>query len=228
MADRPTSGDADRWQHTSLPAPLPSATVARLVGYLRILSEQPAGAVVSSADLAREAGVNSSLLRRDLSLLGSYGTRGVGYDVTALARQLQEALGVHRTAPVALVGLGHLGRALAGFSGFVGRGLHFAELFDIDPAVIGTEVAGLTVADVAELAPRCRAAGIGIGVVATPASAAQQVVDDLVAAGVTSVLCFAPGAVRVPDGVELRQVDLALELQVLALGGPRRHRVVGG
>ena len=228
MADRPSSGDAGRFGAAMATGTLPSAALARLVGYLRILTDQEPGTVLSSATLARLAGVNSALLRRDLSLLGSYGTRGVGYDAAVLARQIQEALGVHRAAPVALVGLGHLGRALAGFGGFGGRGLHFAALFDNDPAVIGTEVSGLTVADVAEIGPRCRAVGIEIGVVATPAEAAQPVVDALVEAGVTAVLCFAGTPVRVPDGVDLRQVDLSLELQVLAWGRARTSRAVGG
>lgn len=204
---------------------IPEATVARLAVYLRVLS---AGVVlgnrgtVSSQELATAAGVNPAKLRKDLSHLGSHGIRGVGYDVATLTDEIGRTLGAHQVNPVALVGVGHLGSALAGYSGFSGRGFPICALFDVDPAKIGRTVAGLVVTDFAEAGPVCRAASITIGVIATPEAAAQPVADVLVAAGVRSILNFAPGLLDVPGDVELRRVDLALELQMLAFYESRR------
>ena len=184
--------------------------------YLRVLSARPADGVVSSTELAAAAGVKPAGLRKDLSFLGSYGTRGVGYDVGTLTDRIRLTLGAHQAYQVALVGLGHLGQALAGYPGFVDRGFSIAALFDADPAKIGRPVAGHRVRDVAELPVACRREGITIGVIATPESAAQEVADTLVAAGVRSILNFASGVITVPGQVEVRRVDLALELQILA------------
>lgn len=197
---------------------IPEATVARLAGYLRVLTSAAVhGTVISSESLAREAGVNPANLRRDLSYLGTFGVRGVGYDVAELTGEITTALGAHQSHRVALVGLGNLGQALAGHSGFGGgRGFSLAALFDADPQRIGIEAGGLTVQDVRELIPVCAERSISIGVITTPAAAAQQVADALVAAGVRSILNFAPQQLDVPTGVEVRRVDLGLELQMLA------------
>ncbi len=212
-------GDAVVAPSTEVAAPrpkIPEATAARLAVYLRVLSVRPAGAMVSSTELAAAAGVKPAGLRKDLSFLGSYGTRGVGYDVGTLTDRIRLTLGAHQAYQVALVGLGHLGQALAGYPGFVDRGFSIAALFDADPAKIGRPVAGHRVRDVAELLLACRREGITIGVIATPESAAQDVADTLVEAGVRSILNFAPGVITVPPDVEVRRVDLALELQILA------------
>lgn len=206
---------------------IPEATVARLAGYLRVLSgtgDTDADTIVSSEELASLAGVNPAKLRKDLSYLGSHGTRGVGYHVGTLIDALERALGAHEVHPVALVGVGHLGSALAGYPGFSGRGFPIRVLLDSDPGKIGTTVGGLPVTDIADAATACRAERVTIGVIATPEPAAQQVADVLVDAGVRSILHFAPRRLVLPDDVKLRRVDLALELQMLAFHESRRGR----
>lgn len=205
-------------------APVPEATVARLALYLRVLSDLLADGVatVSSDVLAAGAGVGAATLRKDLSHVGSSGVRGVGYDVARLADQVETVLGLTRSHAVALVGVGNLGLALAGYGGFAARGFGVAALFDSDPELVGTTVGGVEVSDVAEIADVCARRGVTIGMVATPAAVAQQVCDDLVAAGVRSILNFAPALLAVPAGVEVRKVDLAVEMQILAFHESRR------
>jgi len=205
---------------------IPEASVARLAGYLRALShcDPSVHSTISSEELALLAGVNPAKLRKDLSYVGSHGTRGVGYDVTTLVEALESTLGAHEVYPVALVGVGHLGSALAGYAGFSGRGFPIRVLLDADPAKIGSTVAGIDVSDMADAAAVCAAAEVTIGVITTPESAAQQVADALVDAGVRSILNFAPGCLDLPDDVEVRRVDLALELQMLAFHESRRGR----
>jgi redox-sensing transcriptional repressor len=203
---------------------LPEATVARLATYLRVLSgfAEQQTQTVSSEELAIATGVNSAMLRKDLSFLGSYGIRGVGYDVATLIEQIARTLGltVHRS--VALIGVGNLGQALSGYAGFGSRGFRIAALLDADPARIGTTIRGMVVRDVAELAEVVASENITIAVVATPASAAQQVCDRLVEVGVTSILNFAPVVLNVPAHVDVRKVDLAAELQILSFHEQRK------
>src|SRR5690348_13184431 len=182
---------------------IPEATIARLPVYLRVLyafAEQDIP-TVSSEELAAAAGVNSAKLRKDLSHLGSYGTRGVGYDVEYLVYQVSRELGLTQDWPVVIVGAGNLGRALANYGGFVSRGFRIAAVLDSDPAVVGTEIAGHGVLDVAQMERVVAEHGVAIGVIATPAGAAQAVCDRLVATGVTSILNFAPVVLNVPNGV---------------------------
>ncbi|HKE65960.1 MAG TPA: redox-sensing transcriptional repressor Rex [Micromonosporaceae bacterium] len=203
---------------------LPEATIARLPEYLRALHNlaDTGHDTVSSEGLASVAGVNSAKLRKDLSHLGSYGTRGVGYDVALLIEQIETVLGLNQGRAVALVGVGNLGHALANYGGFVSRGFRIAALFDADPARVGEPVNGLAVHHISELAEVVAAEHISIAVVATPVAAAQLVVDDLVACGVTSILNFAPCVLSVPDGVDVRKVDLAIELQILSFHEHRK------
>ena len=203
---------------------LPEATVARLPEYLRALHHlaEDDQDTISSEGLAAAAGVNSAKLRKDLSHLGSYGTRGVGYDVQLLIEQIEQVLGLHESRAVALVGIGNLGHALAGYAGFATRGFHIAALFDADPHRVGERVGSLTVRDIADVEAVVEAERISIGVIATPAHAAQRVADRLVAAGVTSILNFAPCVLVVPDGVDVRKVDLAIELQILSFHEHRK------
>jgi redox-sensing transcriptional repressor len=198
--------------------PIPDATVARLAVYLRALTSlaEHGTSTVSSESLATEAGVNSAKLRKDLSYLGSYGVRGVGYDVLLLAGEIRTALGLDRNRSVALIGLGHLGQALVGYTGFASRGFRIAAVLDADARLVGTRVRGMTVHHIDELAERVEVEQISIAVIAVPASAAQQVCDQLVEAGVRSILNFAPTVLTVPDGVDVRKVDLAAELQILS------------
>jgi redox-sensing transcriptional repressor len=207
---------------------IPEATIARLPVYLRVLyacAEQGI-ATVSSEELAAAAGVNSAKLRKDLSHLGSYGTRGVGYDVDYLVYQVSRELGLTQDWPVVIVGAGNLGRALANYGGFASRGFRIAAVLDVDPAMIGTEIAaGHVVEDAGHMESVVRRHRVSIGVIATPATAAQEVCDRLVAAGVTSILNFAPIVLSVPAGVDVRKVDLSIELQILAFHAQRRSVV---
>jgi redox-sensing transcriptional repressor len=217
------TGQGDPMTQGSRVRAIPEATVARLAGYLGVLTTQlRSESIVSSEKLAVLAGVNPAKLRKDLSFLGTHGTRGVGYDVAVLIAQIERTLGTHETHPVALVGVGHLGSALAGYSGFSGRGFPISALFDSDPRKVGTVVAGRTVAHIDEAHDVCRAASITIGVIATPAGSAQRVADVLVGAGVRSILNFAPARLAVPGDVEVRRMDVALELQMLAFHETRR------
>jgi redox-sensing transcriptional repressor len=203
---------------------IPEATVARLPVYLRALIglSERGTAVCSSEELASAAGVNSAKLRKDLSYLGSYGTRGVGYDVEYLRYQIAREIGVTQDWPVVIVGIGNLGHALANYSGFSSRGFRIVALLDADPDRRGEDVGGLGVRDFDEMEALVEEHDVAIGVIATPAVAAQDVCDRLVAAGVTSILNFAPAVLAVPDGVDVRKVDLSIELQILAYHEQRK------
>jgi redox-sensing transcriptional repressor len=203
---------------------IPEATVSRLPFYLQALTAlaERGVATVSSEELASAAGVGSAKLRKDLSHLGSYGTRGVGYEVQYLIYQISRELGLTQDWKVVIVGIGNLGHALANYGGFTSRGFTVAALVDADARVIGENVAGLTVSPLDSLDQVVADLGIQIGVVATPGPVAQEICDRLVAAGVTGVLNFAPCVLTVPDGVMVRRVDLATELQILAFHEQRR------
>jgi redox-sensing transcriptional repressor len=207
---------------------VPEATVARLATYLRVLSNLDDGSIstVSSEELATAAGVNSAKLRKDLSFLGSYGIRGVGYDVSTLTEEIARTLGltVHRS--VALIGVGNLGQALAGYAGFATRGFRIAALIDVDPARIGTMIRGLEVHSMADIDRVVVEQEVAIAVLAIPAAAAQEVCDRVVSAGVTSILNFAPVVLNVPAHVDLRKVDLAAELQILSFHETRKAAAV--
>lgn len=197
---------------------IPDATVARLPVYLRALLELAEGGemTVSSEDLANLAGVNAAKVRKDLSYLGSYGTRGVGYDVEYLLYQITRELGLTQDWHAAIVGIGNLGRALASYKGFSERGFRIAALFDVDEKVIGEEVGGLIVRHLDELKDIVTDHRIAIGIVATPPQNAQEVAERLVDAGVKSILNFAPAVVNVAPDVNVRKVDLSIELQILS------------
>ncbi|MEI6402791.1 MAG: redox-sensing transcriptional repressor Rex [Actinomycetota bacterium] len=213
---------------------IPEATVARLPVYLRILGEQSEAQVdrISSDRLAELAGVNAAKVRKDLSYLGSYGTRGVGYEVDYLVYQVRRELGLNHDWPVVIVGAGNLGQALAGYGGFGDRGYPVAGVVDVDPAKIGSVLGGVRVRHIDELAHIVQARRVNIGVVATPPAAAQDAAERLVRAGVTSILNFAPVVLSVPRSIEVRKVDLAVELQILSYHEQRRAdgnlRAVGG
>jgi redox-sensing transcriptional repressor len=198
--------------------------VARLPVYLRALTTLADEGTVtcSSQELASAAGVNSAKLRKDLSYLGSYGTRGVGYDVAYLRYQIARQIGVTQDWPVVICGMGNLGQALANYAGFRTRGFRVVALLDTDPARLEDVVAGVDVRPFDDIERIVRENGVAIGVIATPAEAAQQVADRLVAAGIRSILNFAPTVLTVPDGVDVRKVDLSIELQILAYHEQRK------
>jgi redox-sensing transcriptional repressor len=218
-----TQQSSERSTGNELPD-LPEATVARLPEYLRALHvlAEAGHDVVSSDELAGAAGVNSAKLRKDLSYLRSNGTRGVGYDVTQLIDKIEHVLGLNQHRAVALVGVGNLGHALAGYAGFGSRGFHIAALFDADPSRVGECINDLPVHHISALAEVVAEEHIAIAVIATPAHAAQAVTDELVACGVTSILNFAPCVLSVPDNVDVRKVDLAIELQILSFHEHRK------
>lgn len=203
---------------------IPEATVARLPEYLRALGALADGGwtVCSSDELATAAGVNSAKVRKDLSHLGSYGRRGVGYDVEFLRAHISREIGLSQEWSVLIAGIGNLGHALANSAGFQARGFRTVALIDADPQRIGEVVAGVAVRDQQDLEACIAEHGVAIGVIATPALVAQDLCDRMVAAGVTSILNFAPVVLSVPDGVDLRRVDLAMELQILAFHAQRR------
>lgn len=210
--------------------------MARLPVYLRILLDLAGQkeTTVSSERLAELAGVNAAKVRKDLSYLGSYGTRGVGYDVEYLVFEMSRELGLTHESPVVIVGIGNLGAALANYEGFGDRGFPIAALVDADPTKVGHELGGHRIHHIDELADLVANRSIAIGIIATPASVAQEVADHLMAAGVTSILNFAPAVITVGEETSLRKVDLALELQILSfyrqrdsLSVAERHRSEG-
>jgi redox-sensing transcriptional repressor len=197
---------------------IPEATVGRLPRYLQALAGMAADgiAVASSEELAIAAGVTSAKVRKDLSHLGSYGTRGVGYDIAYLIHQIRRELGLTQDWGIAIAGIGNLGHALANYKGFGDRGFRVAALVDVDPARVGERVGELDVAHIDDLPALVAERAIAIGVIATPATAVQDVGERMVAAGIRSILNFAPAPLAAPPGVSVRSVDLAVELQILA------------
>ena len=197
---------------------IPEAALGRLPIYLRILVDLGTENVaqVSSEQLAELAAVNAAKVRKDLSYLGTYGTRGVGYEVQFLMYQIQRELGLNQSWPLVIVGAGNLGQALASFSGIAERGFHIVGVVDKDDSKIGTVVGGVRVKHVDELTNIVQAKAVSIGIIATPAQHAQEAADALVRAGVGSIMNFAPTVLAVPRGVNIRKVDLALELQILS------------
>jgi redox-sensing transcriptional repressor len=210
---------------------IPEATVARLPIYHRVLTHlaERGVATVSSEELAVASGVTSAKLRKDLSHLGSYGTRGVGYDTDYLVYQIARELGLTQDWPVVIVGVGNLGHALANYGGFASRGFRVVGLLDADPERVGEKIpagvngASIEVRSIDDLEDVVAEGDASIGVIATPAPAAQAVCDRLVAAGVTSILNFAPAVLSTPIGVDVRKVDLATELQILAFHEQRKN-----
>ncbi len=228
--DRNAWGSDPSARRTGATRGIPEATIARLPVYLRALitlSERGI-ATCSSEELATAAGVNSAKLRKDLSYLGSYGTRGVGYDVEYLRYQIAREIGVTQDWPVVIVGIGNLGHALANYSGFSSRGFRIVALLDSDPARLGEKLGDMHIRGFDEIETLVEELDIAIGVIATPAVSAQDVCDRLVAAGVTSILNFAPTVLNVPAGVDVRKVDLSIELQILAYHEQRKALAFDG
>jgi len=196
---------------------IPPATVKRLPLYLQCLEQiNPDEVGVSSKKLAELTKLNDAQVRRDLSYLGTLGTRGVGYDIATLRNQLQLELGLVEGWSAVIVGVGNLGSALAHYGGFRDKGFGVVGLFDDDPKKINNQVAGLVVKPLKDLSKDCEKFNVAIGIIATPSQYAQAVADELINCGVRSILNFAPVLLRnVPD-VQIRSVDLSQELQILS------------
>lgn len=217
------AGSRDAGARDAVERAIPQATVTRLATYLRVLGilADDGVLIVSSEELANAAGVGSAKLRKDLSFLGPNGVRGVGYDVMRLRAKIESALGLDRGHKVVLVGVGNLGEALARYGGFGRRGFSMVGLFDRNPDRVGLDIDGLVVRHVDDLDDACRELEATIGVIATPDESAQEVATAFVSGGVECILSFSPVTLDVPDRVEVRRVDLAVEMQVLSFNSSR-------
>ena len=194
------------------------STVRRLSLYLRFLEEfeEQGASTISSAALATRGGTTSAQVRKDLSFFGSFGKRGMGYEVPVLKAQLQEILGLNRRYRVVVVGAGKIGSALVQYHGFRDRGFDLVAIYDNDPKKIGRTWNGFSVRDVGQLEKDLKHDPADIAAVVTPADAAQSVADRLVASGVTAILNFAPVQLQVPDPIAVKTVNLVLELEALS------------
>lgn len=194
------------------------STVRRLSLYLRFLEEfeEQGAKTVSSEALAARGGTTSAQVRKDLSFFGSFGKRGLGYQVRALEGQLREILGLDKRYKVVVVGAGKIGSALVQYGGFRDRGFDLVAIYDRDPKQIGRQWDGLAVRDIAQLEKDLHQQHADIGAVVTPAESAQPVADRLVKAGVSAILNFAPVQLHVPDTVAVKTVNLVLELEALS------------
>ncbi|MDN5331841.1 MAG: redox-sensing transcriptional repressor [Tepidanaerobacteraceae bacterium] len=196
---------------------IPEATVGRLTSYSRFLKEADEKGIstVSSQQIAKATGVTPAQVRKDLAYFGEFGTRGVGYNPRELYNYIMKILGLDRRWPVIIVGAGRLGAALSMYRGFAERGFDIAGIFDVDPEKIGRKIGDIEIRPVEELAERVKEHSIKLGIVAVPAASAQEVVDIMVDAGIKGIINFAPVNVSVPEGVVLRRVDLASQLEYL-------------
>ncbi|HVN56241.1 MAG TPA: redox-sensing transcriptional repressor Rex [Anaerolineaceae bacterium] len=195
--------------------PIPDVIVGRLPRYLRALRQMSeAGAqTTSSQELGERLGISAAQIRKDLSQFGEFGKQGTGYSISFLVRQLQAILKVDRTWEMVLVGAGDLGHAIAGYNGFANWGFHVAMVFDNDPQKIGKKIDEYTILDMSELSPKIKESGIQVAMITTPASAAQEVVDQLVKAGIKSILNYAPINLHVPNSVKVQYIDPVIHLQ---------------
>jgi redox-sensing transcriptional repressor len=194
------------------------STVRRLSLYLRFLEEfETAGlTTVSSGELAARGGTTSAQVRKDLSFFGSFGKRGLGYQVAELTQRMRRILGLERDWRVIIVGVGKIGAALAQYEGFRQRGFRVVGLYDADPDKVGREIHNLPVYAISALAEHNRESPVDIAVIAVPAAAAQRVVDDVVAAGILGIMSFAPIQLHVPPEVTINTVNMAMELERLS------------
>ncbi len=195
--------------------PIPDIVVGRLPIYLRALSFLAAEGtqVTSSHDLGKRLGISAAQIRKDLSFFGEFGKQGTGYNVGYLREQLLRILKVDREWPIALIGVGDLGRALAHYGGFVDRGFRIVALFDNDPAKIGQTIGDLEIMSIDRLAEVAQERGIRAVMLTVPAKAAQKVAEACVAAGVKAILNYAPITLKVPDGALVQHTDPVTHLQ---------------
>ncbi|MBC7347549.1 MAG: redox-sensing transcriptional repressor Rex [Clostridia bacterium] len=197
---------------------IPEATVVRLSVYSRYLDQVDKRGLttISSGEIAKGVGVSAAQVRKDLAYFGEFGTRGVGYNVKELHGHIMKILGLTATWPVVIVGAGNLGTALSMYGGFRERGFHIRAIFDNDPAKIGYRLDGIEIYHINRLPEIVKATRATIGIICVPADQAQEVANALVEAGIRGILNFAPRLVLVPEHVELRNVDLSVNLEVLS------------
>ncbi len=201
------------------------STIHRLSLYLRALSvlDKEEVLTVSSKELAVREKLTPAQVRKDLSFFGSFGTRGLGYPVSDLRTQIASILGVDRTWKVALFGVGNIGSALVSYKEFSRQGFQIVKLFDNDQRKIGSNHKGIIISDVRSMEREVRAVGIEMAVVAVPATVAQYIVDDIVAAGIKAILNFAPINLKVPDDVYVRNENMSMELEYLSFALINNH-----
>ncbi len=198
-----------------LPIEIPDVVIDRLPLYYRLLSrlDSEGRSVVSSQELGEELGVTPAQIRKDLSYFGRFGKQGRGYSVGRLLEELKAILGLDTRWKVVVIGIGRLGRAIASYPGFEGQGFDIIAMYDASQALVGTEIEGQRVRDVATLEPDLKKTAVDIGIVAVPGEFAQDVVDTLVEAGVHAILNYTPNRVQTPPNVEVRHINPVLFLQ---------------
>ncbi len=210
----------------STPRDVPAVVVSRLSLYLRELQHlvRAGRATVSSSQLAELFGFTDAQVRKDLAYFGHFGHPGIGYRCDELIAEIRRILGTDRQWTVTMVGVGNMGRALLRYKGFAAQGFRIVAAFDRDSRVVGTEVEGIPVYDVTRLGEIVRQQHIHLGMITVPATQAQQAADQLVAAGISGIVNFAPVALSLPDGIGLVGVDLTTELEQLAFSVANRCR----
>ena len=193
----------------------PDIVVGRLPIYLRALTfmGEEGREITSSQELSEKLGISSAQIRKDLSHFGEFGKQGTGYEISYLRDQLRRILHVDHTWPVALVGYGDLGHALANYAGFAAKGFEMVAVFDDAPSKIGQQVAGKEVMSVTDLPKMVREIGIKVAIVAVPSAEAQQVADVVVESGIKAILNYAPINISVPANVRVQYIDPAAHLQ---------------
>ena len=200
-------------------AKIPMATIHRLSIYMRTLQEmlEQDQEVISSERLAKQCAVNPAQIRKDLAYFGEFGMRGVGYRVSDLVNEIKEILGLNRDWNLAMIGIGNLGSALIRHGNFIKHGYIFAGAFDVDSQKVGRKLPnGLVINHVDELGEIIKQRQITIGVITTPASAAQGVANQLILAGINGILNFAPIQIQVPDCCHVENVDFTIKLDSIA------------
>jgi redox-sensing transcriptional repressor len=197
---------------------IPKAVVSRLSLYLRELQEllKKEEKTISSSKLGRRLGITAAQVRKDFAYFGQFGYPGIGYRCEELANEIRRILGTDQTWPVALIGCGNLGQALLGYRGFSKQGFEVVAAFDVDPKIIGNEFEGLTVHHLSKIHEIARTQNVKMAILAVPAKAANLAVEELVNAGITGILNFAPVTLNLPKTVSFVEVDLAMELEQLA------------
>ena len=196
---------------------IPKATVQRLPLYLQCLEQLDTNSVgISSKKIAEIAKVNDAQVRRDLSYLGTLGTRGVGYDILTLRKQLELELGLVDGLSAIIIGIGNLGSALAEYGGFKEKGFKIVGLFDSDSNKLHKQIGNLAVKPLSEIKDTCKKYNVAIGIIATPEKVAEEIADKLIDCGIKSILNFAPVMLKNKPGIQIRSVDLSQELQILS------------
>jgi len=217
---------SSKQKQPSTPRDVPAVVVSRLSLYLRELQHlvRAGRATVSSSQLAMLFGFTDAQVRKDLAYFGHFGHPGIGYRCDELIAEIRRILGTDRQWTVTMVGVGNMGRALLRYKGFAAQGFRIVAAFDRDPRVVGAQIEGVRVYDIAQMAEIVRDQGIQLGMITVPASEAQHAADQLVAAGIYGIVNFAPVALSLPEDVDLVGVDLTTELEQLAFSVANRTR----